>query len=314
MKKLLALLLSVLLICSFAACKEEENQEETQPEKVVVNKFNFLEYEGVGSIEDVEKIALSEELSSACESYSFTYLSDDVRVKGYISIPLECIETERVYQCVVYNRGGNFRIGLLGDEDTAKICKETNRVVIASQYRGSEGSEGKDEFGGADLQDVISLIDLCENKLYFADITNLCMIGISRGGMMSYLAAQKDSRVKGIVAVSAVTDLADAYYARDDIKEMLHETIGGSPEELPEEYAKRSAINFVEELDVPVFIIHNKGDEMVPFSQAEAMNEKLKTSKHGCSMIIHNDSVHGLHENDIYSIVEWIDQALPQIN
>jgi len=312
-KKILALLLSLVLVCASAACKGKEQEGNNESSKVQFDKYSFADYHGEGSIKDIEKIALPDELSEKCESYKFSYLSDDVRVKAYISIPLECIESETPYQCIIYNRGGNHNIGWLGDEDTAKICSATNRIVVASQYRGADGSEGTDEFGGKDLQDVISLIDLCENEFYFADITNLCMIGVSRGGMMSYLAAHKDERVKGVVAVAAVTDLADAYNAREDMRDILRETIGGSPEELPEEYAKRSAINFAEELDVPVFIIHDKGDGMVPVSQARAMNEKLKDSKHGCSMILHSDSIHGLHEEDIPSIVEWLDQAVPVI-
>lgn len=316
-KRFSALLLLLVMMCSFAACKKEENEsEETSGDvtKVAMDKYSFNSYYGKGGIRDIEKINLPEDLSVKCETYKFTYPSDDVRVTGYISIPLECIENEVPFSCVVYNRGGNSSMGLLGDEDTARICSATNRIVIASQYRGANGSEGVDEFGGKDVQDVTALVDLCEKEFFFADITNLCMVGVSRGGMMSYLAAYKDERVKGVVAVSAVTDLADAYNAREDMRDILKEAIGGSPEELPAEYAKRSAINFAEELNVPVFIIHDKGDEMVPFAQAEAMNEKLKNSIHGCSMIIHNDSVHGLHEEDIDSIVEWLDQALPRIN
>ena len=33
-----------------------------------------------------------------------------------------------------------------------------DRIVVGSQYRGGGGSEGKDEFGGDDLNDVINAI------------------------------------------------------------------------------------------------------------------------------------------------------------
>lgn len=205
-------------------------------------------------------------------------------------------------------------MGFLTGEEMAAMCVASNRVVIGSQYRGADGSEGKDEFGGADLKDVTALMDLCETEFRFVNIDNLCMVGISRGGMMSYLTAREDDRVKGIVAVSAVTDLAASYNEREDMRNILHAAIGGSPEELPEEYAKRSAVNFAQELDVPVFIIHSKNDALVSYTQAKAMHELLKDTKHGCTMITHLDDVHGFHTEDVESIVQWIDQTLPKTN
>ncbi|MDO4748070.1 MAG: prolyl oligopeptidase family serine peptidase, partial [Eubacteriales bacterium] len=116
---------------------------------------------------------------------------------------------------------GNSKIGLLRDEDTAQICCATNRIVIASQYRGADGKTGIDQFGGADLNDVIKLIDLCEYTFDFVDMNDLCIVGVSRGGMMSYMTARQDERVKGIIAISAVSDLFQAYDDRDDMKTIL---------------------------------------------------------------------------------------------
>lgn len=107
----------------------------------------------------------------------------------------------------MYNRGGNSKIGLLGDEDTAKLCVLTNRIIVASQYRGADGGSGKDEFGGKDLNDVIKLIDLCETHFDFINMKDFCVAGVSRGGMMTYMTAKQDNRVKGIIAISAVSDL-----------------------------------------------------------------------------------------------------------
>jgi len=300
------------VLCGCNSKDTDENKSGTSfdltaPEKENIDWYDFPAYEKRGLIKDIKKLS---EFSKNCEVYEFTYPSDKYMVKGFIAIPAKCVEEETPFGCVVYNRGGNSNMGFLTGEEMAAMCVASNRVVIGSQYRGADGSEGKDEFGGADLKDVTALIDLCEKEFRFVNIENLCMVGISRGGMMSYLAARDDKRVKGIVAISAVTDLAASYNEREDMRDIMHDCIGGSPEELPEEYAKRSAVNFAKELDVPVFIIHSKDDELVSYSQAKTMNELLKETKHGCTMTTHLDNVHGLHPEDAVSIVQWLDQTL----
>jgi len=47
-------------------------------------------------------------------------------------------------------------------------------VVAASQYRGNAGGQGKEEFGGADVDDVLNLIPLLES-LPQADTTRIGM-------------------------------------------------------------------------------------------------------------------------------------------
>ena len=42
-------------------------------------------------------------------------------------------------------------------------------VVVGSHYRGNKGSEGKEEFGGSDVNDVINLIPFFEGcQMVFA--------------------------------------------------------------------------------------------------------------------------------------------------
>jgi dienelactone hydrolase len=71
-------------------------------------------------------------------------------------------------------------------------------VVVGSQYRGAAGSEGKDEFGGADLNDVMNLLPLLE-ALPNADPSRIGMAGFSRGALMTYLALTKTDRIKAAV-------------------------------------------------------------------------------------------------------------------
>lgn len=291
MKRLISIVLLLFVSVSvMCACSQQGAEEVTEttvnPQSVPAANdplwYDFATYEARNVVKNPEKLSFPE-LDNSCETYKFTYFSDRYEVKGFVSIPLECINSKTPFDCIVYNRGGNGNVGLLTGEEIATVCKETNRVVVASQYRGADGGQGVDEFGGKDIEDVTTLIDMCEQDFKFAKIDNLCMIGVSRGGMMSYMVAKEDKRVKGIVAVSGISDLAVTYNENADMRGVLEAAIGGTPETHPEEYAKRSAITFADELTLPVYILHNGDDPRVSQAQDMALNDVLAASKYPCT-------------------------------
>ena len=288
MKKLIIFLLSIFAVLFCTACNNTESS------------INFTDYENGREIYNITSVKLPYNLDKKCSSYSFDYDVDGVSVEGYISIPNDCDENNP-YKCILYNRGGNVNMGHLQDTDTARICAETDRIVIASQYRKN------DEFGGEDLNDVLKLIDLCEG-FGFTDMTDFTVAGVSRGGMMSYMTARADSRIKRIISISGVSDLSSAYYDRDDMKRLLNNFIGGNPEDFPDEYEKRSATCWADEITIPVLIIHSTGDQQVNYSQAEEMYNALLKNGADVTMKTYNDSTHGLHKDDIKVISQWLSE------
>jgi dipeptidyl aminopeptidase/acylaminoacyl peptidase len=120
-----------------------------------------------------------------------TYLSDGLKVKGYVAYPKD---TSKKYPGIIWNRGGIGNRGVI-DSFTARglfgQLAGWGYVVFASQYRGNDGGEGKDEFGGDDLNDVLNLTSLAK-EFDFADDNKWGVEGWSRGGMMTYLALTKN--------------------------------------------------------------------------------------------------------------------------
>lgn len=320
MKKLIFASLAILLfVFSLVGCnnKSSENlisasqSEKTESSKINIqsetylqNSVDFISYSNMEGLLSIEKVELSDKLAEFCSSYEFLYEVDDCEVLGYISIPNDCSE-QNPYKVIVYNRGGNSNLGTVDGEETAGICKGLDRVVIASKYRGSDGCTGIDHFGGDDLHDVIKLIDYCES-FKFVDLNDLCVVGVSRGGMMSYLAAKNDNRVKKVISISGVTDLAASAKEREDMKSLLIGRIGGTYEELPEEYKARSAVYWADKINVPVLIIHSKDDEQVAFSQAEDMVKQLKKYDKEYYFVTYDDDVHGVHQEDIQIIAKYL--------
>ncbi len=211
------------------------------------------------------------------EGYRIEYESDGFLVVGYMVRPAE----EGQFPILVYNRGGNMDFGKITypmvEQFFSRLAGDHGYVVIASQYRGAEGGEGQDEYGGADINDVFNIIDIGQ-QLPFTIDEDVVMLGFSRGGLMTYLSIKKETPLKAAAVWGGVSDLAYSYERREEeFKQILEELIGGCPETLPDEYSRRSAIDWPEKIDVPVLILHGGEDWRVcPDRQAEALAKKFE--------------------------------------
>ncbi|MGE5413006.1 MAG: alpha/beta hydrolase family protein, partial [Syntrophomonadaceae bacterium] len=144
-------------------------------------------------------------LGPGCER--ILYRSGDLPVRGFVYRPWPPVPGRR-YPAIVYNRGGNGDFGKIGEADLRFFGRLASEgfVVLASQYRGADGAPGRDEFGGADLEDVRSLFPVAA-ELSFVDLRNVFMLGFSRGGMMTYLAIRDGAPIRAAAVVGGVSDL-----------------------------------------------------------------------------------------------------------
>lgn len=95
-------------------------------------------------------------------------------------------------------------------------------------------------------------------------------VGHSAGGQLAVYAAQY-GRLAGVVAQAGVLDLATAARDRVGGRSVLR-LMGGTPEEVPERYAKADPIGMKPR--VPVVCVHSRTDQLVPFAQSEAYSAK----------------------------------------
>lgn len=287
------LCLMLLLLC---ACMSR-NVEEV---------WDVNQYEKLEDITSIEKMDLGKMLPEGVDvsTYKIKYQVDDCTVVSYLSVPNACIEEKEAYPCIIFNRGGNREFSANEPEDIAYLAESSGKVIFATQYRGVDGGTGTEEYGGADLNDVIKLIDFCE-EFAFVDMEQIYMMGVSRGGMMTYMAAREDSRIKKAVVISGLSDAFMAYDERLDMQILFKELVGETPKSNPEEYIKRSAVYWAEEIKCPILIIHSKLDKKVSFKQAEKMTKALEEVGKEYKFICYEDDVHGLHPEDFSIIMEW---------
>jgi dipeptidyl aminopeptidase/acylaminoacyl peptidase len=241
------------------------------------------------------------------------YSSDGLKVRGYLANPKRA---ERL-PAVILNRGGNREFGALTDEaavGSLGSLAAKGYVVVASQYRGCGGSEGQEEWGGADVGDVLNLIPLIES-LPQADPTRIGMVGWSRGGMMTYLALARTDRIAAAIAGSAVTDLAALGAARPDMEEVFRDLIPGYRERRQEALDARSAVRWPEKLckQTPVLILAGSADWRVDPQQALDMAGALLQAQHPFRLVLLEGGDHGLgeHHLEVQRLVEeWLGRYL----
>lgn len=211
------------------------------------------------------------------ETFKIAYLSDDLSVKGYISKPKEA----GLYPCIIYNRGGNREFSKLDDKRAANLLGKLasyGYIVIASNYRGNDGGEGKEEFGGSDVNDVLNLFQVLE-EIQSADTSRIGMFGWSRGGMMTYLALAKTNKLKAVVVGGAPSNLITL--DRTEIEQNVFAAlIPNYAENNEAELKKRSAIFWVEKFpkNVPILMLHGSSDWRVEASQS--LKLALEFEKH----------------------------------
>ncbi|MCF8412491.1 MAG: prolyl oligopeptidase family serine peptidase [Melioribacteraceae bacterium] len=193
------------------------------------------------------------------------YLSDGLKVKGYVAYPKD---NSKKHPCIIWCRGGIGNQGAIDKFNAQGIFGELaswGYVVFSTQYRGNDGGEGKDEFGGKDLNDIENLVPLAE-EIPNADPTIWGIEGWSRGGMMTYLTLTKNNNFKAAVVTGGIADLRCNAEESKFMKRLYETTMGDSHSENFENLcASRSIVNFAEKLPktTPILIMHGTADNRV---------------------------------------------------
>lgn len=236
--------------------------------------------------------------SNSVDIYRITYLSDGFKVNGYMTTP----KKKGKYPCIIFNRGGNGEFGKIEERLLFHIFAPLSKegfVVIGSQYRGNDGSEGQDEFGGSDINDVLNLIPALED-VKKADTSKIGILGGSRGGMMTYIALTKTDRIKAAVIWSGLSNAFTMIKNRPMMeKRVFSKVIPDYWENKDKELRKRSAVFWAEKINktTPILLLHGSADWRVSPEEALEMADKLYEAKHPFRFVLFEGGDHGMTEH-----------------
>lgn len=246
--------------------------------------------------------------SSILELLKIKYVSDGLKITGFIYKPKET--RGKKLPTIIFNRGG-LADGAIGADNFNYIFEmhhyaSEGFVVLASQYRGTDGSEGKDEAAGADTNDVMNLIPLARS-LGYVDMDRLFMWGYSRGAMMTLQAIKRGAPLRAVAVVGAPTDLTTDSNNPGFIQ--FARSIYPDFDARKEEHLKnRSAILWADKIDVPLLIMHGGADPGTRPSHAINLAAKLEAAGKLYELVIYAKDDHPISlnsEDRLRRTVDW---------
>jgi len=207
-------------------------------------------------------------VQAGVDLYTVTYLSQGLRVKALLAIP----QSEGPFPAILYCRGGYKGVGRVRPERISQLAA-FGYIIFAPHYRGNEGGEGWDEFGGEDRQDVYSAFHVLAS-MNNVQKERISLYGFSRGGMMALFAAMECSGIHAAVVWSGVSDMLLTYEERRDLRRMLKRLVG-HPEKNRAAYLERSPLYRANDVKCPILIIHGTEDQNVSVEHAKRLGERL---------------------------------------
>jgi dipeptidyl aminopeptidase/acylaminoacyl peptidase len=175
-------------------------------------------------------------------------------------------------------------------------------VVIASDYRFHGATAKRDEWGGVDVNDLLNLVPALRS-IDFVDLTRLYMLGVSRGGTMTYLALKRGAPVRAAAMIAGPSDLEGFGRFRPEFVNG-DETYDGWAKVWPdyasratEYYRERSAVQRADKLTVPILILHSRQDRLVPVDQAIRMAAALQAAGRTYALHVYANDGHSLPAN-----------------
>lgn len=209
--------------------------------------------------------------------HDIAYLSDGLKVTGVEVLP-DFAAGEKG-PLILYNRGGSGEYGALTPAQVGffmvPLALEMRGGVLATNYRGNSGGEGQDEFGGAEVEDVLRLITLGQQQPWW-DGKNIFLIGWSRGGMMAYLASKAGAPLTAMVSGAAPTDWAGNTVVLPRMEELFERRVPDYHANREALLSARSAMYWPEAITTPTLIMHGAKDERIDVEDARRLYAALK--------------------------------------
>jgi dipeptidyl aminopeptidase/acylaminoacyl peptidase len=247
------------------------------------------------------------------DSYRLRYRSDGLAIVGYLILPRDRQQNLPILLFAHGGAGDSEKIGAPVLRYLSNLAAKGHFLILATDYRGTSPSEGQDEYGGADVDDVINLIPIAA-KLPVANINDVFMLGFSRGAIDTYVAIGKGVSLRAAAIVSGPTDLGLTHSKLGFFTQRrISNLIGGSPDTKPDAYRARSPLAWPEKLNVPLLILHGAKDDRIAAGDVEALDHRLTELGKPHKMVLFPDGNHMLHnksEQRDEAIISWFGEHL----
>lgn len=285
MKALLPLMtLCLLLVSSHVTGQENNSGFATQTVDRKVESLLLMERLDDIAYVDVVRLAGPAPAYQKQTGIAFndSLLDNRLKFQAYVFIP-KAVKQNRKYPLLVFPHGGVHSNFSSGSVHPLREMVAQGYIVIAPDYRGSTGY-GRSfyeniDYGGLENEDVMAARDYMVESYDIVDPERVGIIGWSHGGMITLMNILRypEKFACGYAGVP-VSDVGYrlSYQHPDYSRNFTVEYhIGATPEEKPEEYARRSPVTYARQLTRPLRIVTCANDDDVSVTEVQRMIDSL---------------------------------------
>ncbi len=205
--------------------------------------------------------------------------TDGETIQGWLALP----DGKGPFPTILHTHGGPETATVEYFMPNRQAWVDHGFAWLAINYRGSTGfgwafrEKIWGDLGHWEMEDMVAARAWLVNE-GITDPAKILLTGWSYGGYLTLLALGKRPDLwAGGMAGTATVDWAMEYeYLSPMMRGYSVAIMGGTPQEKPEQYAKSSPINYIENIKAPVLIIQGRNDTRTPARPVEVYEAKMK--------------------------------------
>ena len=218
-------------------------------------------------------------LGHSWKSVSFLS-SDGQEIQAWLGLP----DGEGPFPTILDTHGGPHAVATESFSPRSQTWLDHGFAYLTINYRGSTtfGREFMERIWGNpghwEVQDMVAARNWAV-ETGVARPDQILLTGWSYGGYLTLQAlGTRPGLWAGGMAGIAVADWAVQYEdSADTLKGYLVALFGGSPDEMPDQYAASSPITYADRVQAPVLVIQGRNDTRTPARPIEMYEEKMKS-------------------------------------
>lgn len=222
---------------------------------------------------------------------------DGTMIPGYLTQPSGITDTSKA-PMIVLPHGGPYARDRWGFDSWVQYLASRGYAVLQIEFRGSTGygsdwfKSGFADWGGKPYSDVVDGTKWALAKGY-GDPARTCIVGASFGGYMALLAATRNHESKLYKCAVSISGVSDLRQLERDIgwfagKKLNQQAIGTDSDKLRQD-SPRVHVN---EVNIPIMLIHGDEDYTVEVGESKLMDEALTKADKPHELVIIKDTDH----------------------